>query len=129
MGIFRGFSVAFSWLFRGFFVALILRVLALEKSSDFFGPDQIGLLQDSGPLRSPLGRHVRLGSFGGSSESLDSVDLQTRPRQGQKSNQQIWPKVLWGRAQKVFADIGAKGLLHWRNMGLHGRKPCLHWRK
>ena len=28
-----------------------------------------------------------------------------------------------------IAKIGAKGSLHWRNMGLHGRKPCLHRRK
>ena len=44
-------------------------------------------------------------------------------RQGQKSNHLVWPKVL-GEGSKV-ADIGAKGWLHWRNMGFHGRKPLV----
>ena len=34
LGLFRGFFVVFSWLFRGPRFGQILRVLALEKSSD-----------------------------------------------------------------------------------------------
>ena len=34
LGVFRGFFVAFPWLFRGPHFGQILRVLALEKSSD-----------------------------------------------------------------------------------------------
>ena len=39
------------------------------------------------------------------------------------------PQSALERAQKVFAGIGAKGWLHWRNMELHRRKPCLPRRK
>ena len=35
LGVFRGFFVVFSWLFRGPHFGQILRVLALEESSDF----------------------------------------------------------------------------------------------
>ena len=35
LGVFRGFFVVFSWLFRGPHFGQILRVLALEQSSDF----------------------------------------------------------------------------------------------
>ena len=37
--LFRGFFVAFSWLFRGPRFGQILRVLALEQSSEFFTPE------------------------------------------------------------------------------------------
>ena len=36
-GFFRGFFVVFSWLFRGPHFGQILRVLALEKSSEMVG--------------------------------------------------------------------------------------------
>ena len=41
--LFRGFFVAFSWLFRGPRFGQILRVLALEQSSDFFFPQKRAL--------------------------------------------------------------------------------------
>ena len=51
------------------------------------------------------------------------VDLQTRPPGTEVKSADLAQSAL-ERAQKVFAEIGTKGSLHWRNMGLHGRKPC-----
>ena len=55
-------------------------------------------------------------------------ELQTRPPGTEVKSADLAQRAL-ERAQKVFVDIGAEGWLHWRSMGLHGRKPCLTRRK
>ena len=55
MGLFRGFFVVFSWLSRGPHFGQILRVLALEQSSEF------GVLRNGPPFHgSRSSREIKL---------------------------------------------------------------------
>ena len=82
-----------------------------------FGPASCSFSCRKGPKNTPPKSHID-----------HILGLQTRPPGTEVKSADVAQSAL-ERVQKVFGQVGTKGSMHWRNMGLHGRKPCLHRRK